>query len=74
LVVAAAGRGPVDVAVHHLGAADRAQELVEQLHARLPALVECFISEVGAALGAHAGPGMLGVVVLPGGLGAAADR
>ena len=73
LVVAAAGRGPVDVAVHHLGAADRARELVEQLHARLPALVECFRSEVGAALGAHAGPGMLSVVALPGGLHAAAD-
>jgi DegV family protein with EDD domain len=71
LVVRAAGRGPVDLAVHHLGAAYRAAELVEQLHARLPALAECLISEVGAALGAHAGPGMLGVVVLPGGLAAA---
>jgi fatty acid-binding protein DegV len=29
---------------------------------------ECLISEVGAAIGAHAGPGMLGVVVLPGGI------
>lgn len=63
-----AGSGPVDVAVHHLGAPQRAAELAEQLRARLPKLNECFISEVGAALGAHAGPGMLGVVVLPGGL------
>jgi DegV family protein with EDD domain len=68
LVVQAAGHAPVDVAVHHLGAADRAAELVKQLRARLPALIECLISEVGAALGVHAGPGMLGVVVLPGGL------
>jgi DegV family protein with EDD domain len=65
LVVAAAGEAPVYLAVHHLGAADRAVDLVEQLHARLPALAECLVSEVGAAIGAHAGPGMLGVVVLP---------
>ncbi|MGH3534234.1 MAG: DegV family protein [Pseudonocardiaceae bacterium] len=68
LVVQAAGWGPVDVAVHHLGAPDRAAELVEHLRSRLPALTECLVSEVGAAIGVHAGPGMLGVVVLPGGL------
>ncbi len=68
LAVQAAGSGPLDLAVHHLGAADRAAELVDQLRARLPTLTECLLSEVGAAIGAHAGPGMLGVVVLPGGL------
>lgn len=68
LVVQTAGAEPLDLAVHHLGAADRAMDLVEQLRARLPALDECLVSEVGAAIGAHAGPGMLGVVVLPGGL------
>jgi len=72
LAVAAAGQAPVDVAVHHLGAADRAAELAEQLQARLPVLSGCLISEVGAVIGAHTGPGMLGVVVLPGGLGAPA--
>lgn len=68
LVVEAAGTAPVDIAVHHLGAADRAAELVERLHDRLPALGECLVSEVGAAIGAHCGPGTLGAVVLPGGL------
>lgn len=68
LAAQVAGAAPVDLAVHHLGAAERAAELVEQLHARLPKLNECHLSEVGAAIGAHAGPGMLGVVVLPGGL------
>lgn len=68
LVVEAAGTEQVDLAVHHLGAAERAVDLVDQLHDRLPRLSECLVSEVGAALGAHAGPGMLGVVVLPGGL------
>jgi DegV family protein with EDD domain len=68
LAVQAAGSGPVDLAVHHLGAADRAADLVTQLQARLPMLSECLVSEVGAAIGAHAGPGVLGVVVVPGGL------
>ncbi|MGH3913952.1 MAG: DegV family protein [Pseudonocardiaceae bacterium] len=68
LAVQAAGQHPVDLAVHHLGAPARAAELVEQLHARLPMLTHCLVSPVGAAIGAHAGPGMLGVVVLPGGL------
>ncbi|HZE01755.1 MAG TPA: DegV family protein [Pseudonocardiaceae bacterium] len=68
LAVQAAGSGPVDLAVHHLGAADRAADLVTQLRARLAMLSECLVSEVGAAIGAHAGPGVLGVVVVPGGL------
>lgn len=68
LVAAAAGSDPVDIAVHHLGAAAGAAELVERLHERLPALGECLVSEVGAAIGAHCGPGTLGAVVLPGGL------
>jgi DegV family protein with EDD domain len=68
LVVQAAGPSPCALAVHHLGAAERAAGLVEQLRSRVPAVSECLISEVGAAIGAHAGPGMLGVVVLPGGI------
>ncbi|MFY9808417.1 MAG: DegV family protein [Pseudonocardiaceae bacterium] len=68
LVVQAAGSAPFDLAVHHLGVPERAADLVGQLHIRLPMLSECLVSEVGAAIGAHAGPGMLGVVVLPGGL------
>lgn len=68
LAAQATGAAPFDLAVHHLGVADRALDLVEQLRARLPMLTECLVSEVGAAIGAHAGPGMLGVVVLPGGL------
>jgi len=61
----AAGPGPADLAVHHLGAAERAEDLVSRLAERLPAARPCLISEVGAALGAHAGPGLLGVVVIP---------
>ncbi|GAA5152385.1 DegV family protein [Pseudonocardia eucalypti] len=55
----------VELAVHHLGAPERAAELAGRLAERLPAASPCVISEVGAALGAHAGPGLLGVVVVP---------
>lgn len=65
LAVVAAGSGAADLAVHHLGAAARAEELAGRLAARLPAAAPCVVSEVGAVLGAHAGPGLLGIVVVP---------
>ena len=63
LAVARAGEGPVDVAVHHLAAPARAAELGERLRERLPRLASLHVSEVGAVVGAHVGPGLLGVVV-----------
>ena len=63
LAIQRAGPGPVDVAVHHLEAKDRAELLGERLCARLPAVVDLHVSEVGAVVGAHVGPGLLGVVV-----------
>ena len=63
LAVQRAGPGPVDVAVHHLAAGDGAASLGERLRARLPELVDLHVSEVGAVVGAHVGPGLLGVVV-----------
>ena len=60
----AAGDAPVDVAVHHLAAPDRAQRLAEQLSARL-SVRELHVSELGAAIGAHVGPGAVGVVIDP---------
>jgi DegV family protein with EDD domain len=68
LTVAAAGDGPVGLAVHHLGTPDRAAELAARLAERLPNSAGCLVSEVGAVIGAHTGMGALGVVVLPGGL------
>jgi DegV family protein with EDD domain len=65
LVAQAAGSSPCQLAVHHLGAAEPAEDLAAHLRSRVPMVSECLISEVGAAIGAHAGPGMLGVVVLP---------
>ncbi|WP_435177075.1 DegV family protein [Actinacidiphila sp. bgisy145] len=59
------GGGRVDLAVHHLAAAERAAALAERLRSRVPGLGELVVSEVGAVIGAHAGPGLLGVVVAP---------
>lgn len=64
LAVRAAGDGPVDLAVHHLAAAARAEELATRLRERLH-VARLLVSEVGAVIGAHVGPGLLGVVVVP---------
>jgi DegV family protein with EDD domain len=60
-----AGDGQVSVAVHHLAAEDRAQRLATELRERLPGLRELHVSELGAAIGAHVGPGAVGIVVAP---------
>ena len=71
LAVERAGHGPVDAAVHHLANPDRAAALAERLRDRLPGLGDLLVSEVGAVVGAHVGPGMLAVVVAPSGPGGA---
>jgi fatty acid-binding protein DegV len=60
-----AGDAEVDVAVAHLANPDRAQTLADRLRDRLPRLGSLYVSEVGAVVGAHVGPGMLSVVVAP---------
>ncbi|MER6786151.1 DegV family protein [Streptomyces sp. NPDC000658] len=60
-----AGSAPVDIAVHHLAAPERASALADRLRSRVPGLVDLHVSEVGAVIGAHTGPGLLGVVVSP---------
>jgi len=63
--VEAAGSGPVAVAVHHLAAPERAERLAAELRDRLPRMTGLYVSEIGAAIGAHVGPGSVGVVVVP---------
>ncbi len=63
--VEGAGDGPVSVAVHHLAAPERAERLAAELRERLPSLRELHVSELGAAIGAHVGPGAAGIVVAP---------
>lgn len=64
LAADAAGDGPVDVAVHFLGKAERATQLSDRLRARLPGLRRMLVSELGAAVGAHVGPGVVGAVIV----------
>lgn len=63
LAVQRAGEDEVDLAVQHLAAEDKAVALGERLQARLPRAASMHVSEVGAVVGAHVGPGLLGVVV-----------
>lgn len=64
LAVTAAGDAEVDLAVHHLAAERRARTVTDALLARLGSRVRRhFVSEVGAVVAAHVGPGLAGVVV-----------
>jgi DegV family protein with EDD domain len=64
LAAEAAGGSDVDIAVHHLAAPARAAELTEALTARLGDRIRtCYQTEIGAAVGAHVGPGLASVVV-----------
>lgn len=65
LAVASADGRPVDIAVHHLDSEPRATALADQLRTRVPTAGEVYVSEVGAVIGAHVGPGMVAVVVAP---------
>ena len=64
----AAGTDPVDVTVCHLANRDAADRLAGGLATRLADGLkghEVDVQEVGAVLGAHVGPGLLGVIVTP---------
>ena len=63
LAIQAASGASVRVAVHHLAAADAAAILVDRLATSLPLAEPAIVCEVGAVVGAHVGPGLLGVVV-----------
>jgi DegV family protein with EDD domain len=64
LAVEASGEGEVDIAVHHLEAPERAAALADSIAMRLSdRLQDCYITEIGAVVAAHVGPGLAGVVV-----------
>lgn len=64
LTVDGAGRGPVDLAVHHVAALDRATAVEAALREQLPRLGESRVSELGPVVGAHLGPGVVGTVLV----------
>jgi DegV family protein with EDD domain len=61
----AAGPEGVDVAVHHLDSAARADTLADRLAERLGEPASVQVVELGAVVGAHVGPGTLAVAVSP---------
>ncbi|WP_067791938.1 DegV family protein [Actinomadura formosensis] len=65
LAAAEAGDRRVDLGVQHLFAPARAETLAARLRARIPHVEDVYVGEVGPVIGAHVGPGMLGVVVAP---------
>lgn len=65
LALEAAGDQAVDIAVSHLANNERAQVLGQALTEHVPGLHGLMVSQVGAVIAAHVGPGVLGVVVAP---------
>ncbi|RKT57186.1 DegV family protein [Saccharothrix australiensis] len=65
LAVRRAGTGQVDIAVEHFDAPERAQSVLDQLRAKLPDVRRFLLTRVSPAIGAHIGPGALGVTVSP---------
>ena len=63
LAAQAAAEDDVELAVHHLASPERAVELANRLEEAVPRSAGCVVSELGAVIGAHTGPGVLGVVV-----------
>ncbi len=64
VAMAAATAPVVDIAVHHLASPERAATLLQQLRWRLGERIgDSYLSEVGAAVGAHVGPGLVCVIV-----------
>lgn len=61
-VAHAHARGPVRVAVHHLGQPSNAADLLAQVR-RWPDVVEAVACEASAVIAAHVGPGLLAIVV-----------
>lgn len=65
MAVLAAGGRAVDVAVHHLGLEEKALQVAQRIALQLGPISDVLVCEVGAVVGAHTGPGTLGVIVAP---------
>ncbi|MFC7340915.1 DegV family protein [Saccharopolyspora griseoalba] len=60
-----AGSGPVDVGVEHFQFEDRAKQILEDVCAQLPQVRRATLQETSAIIGAHTGPGALGIAISP---------
>jgi DegV family protein with EDD domain len=64
LTVRAAGRDGVDLAIHHVAAADRAAAIETELREQIPRLADVHVAELGPVISAHLGPGVVGTVIV----------
>ena len=55
----------VDIAVHHLDAPARAEQIAAELRSVVPGSPKVFVVELGAVVGAHVGPGTIAIAVSP---------
>jgi DegV family protein with EDD domain len=55
----------VDIAVHHLDAAARAEQMATELRTMVPGSPKVVVVELGAVVGAHVGPGTVAIAVSP---------
>ncbi|HET7800688.1 MAG TPA: DegV family protein [Humibacillus xanthopallidus] len=60
-----AGGLVVDIAVHHLDAKARAEQIAAELHRAVPGSPHVVIVELGAVVGAHVGPGTVAIALSP---------
>lgn len=63
--VGRAGSGPVNIAAEHFVNAERAHSVIASLQSKLPASLDPLVTESSAIIGAHVGPGALGITVSP---------
>ena len=66
LTIDAAGDNPEHVAVHHVAAVTRADQVAAELRAGLPDGADVLVAELGPVIAAHLGPGTIGTVVVRG--------
>jgi DegV family protein with EDD domain len=59
------GRTVADIAVHHLDAAARADQIAAELREMVPGSPTVVVVELGAVVGAHVGPGTVAIAVSP---------
>ncbi|TQM58525.1 DegV family protein [Humibacillus xanthopallidus] len=55
----------VDIAVHHLDALGRAEQIATELRRAVPGAPHVIIVELGAVVGAHVGPGTVAIALSP---------
>ncbi|OXM63731.1 DegV family protein [Amycolatopsis vastitatis] len=65
LAVKKSGGFRADIAVTRFGASDHDLEIGRQIERRVPAMVESMVVEASTVIGAHLGPGSLGITVSP---------